>query len=207
MVFPLALPPPDPGFEILISSQGMSQGLLLTEGIQLFPRATLRMGSAQLGVQWRNVDSPAADGVAALFAKYSRRAGKVRVDVTARYRIRTGHRGLGKPTSWEFSAAGRRSFGKLAIQASADFSPQEFGNGRSLYAEIVPVLDLGESRISAGIGRRFRQSGPNYTTFNLGIARTVASKVTLDARIHATDRGDLGERYKARVVLSARLTL
>jgi hypothetical protein len=207
MVFPLALPPADPGFEILISSQGMSQGLLLTEGIQLFPRATVRMGSAQLGVQWRNVDSPAADGVAALFAKYSWRAGKVQLDVTGRYRIRTGHTGLGEATSWEFSAAGRRSFGKLAFQAGVDFSPQEFGNGRSLYAEIGPVFDVGGSRISAGIGRRFRQRDPNYTSFNLGIGKTLASKVTLDARFHATDRSDLGERFKARVVLSARLTL
>jgi len=207
MPLPLALPPADPGFEILISSQGMSQGLAQTEGIQLFPRAFVRLGNAQAGVQWRNIDSPTANGVAALFAKYGRAIGKGQVDLAVRYRIRTGQRGPGNHTAWEFSGSGRRSFGNVSVQASLEYSADEFGRGKSLYAEVVPALKLDRFRISAGLGRRYRERDSDYTSVNLGLSRSVGEHVTLDARYFATDRGDLGERYKRRLIVSARVTL
>src|SRR4026207_1082242 len=107
MPLPLALPPPDPGLEIALSSQGMSQGIAQTDGFQLFPRVFVRMGAAQLGVQWRNISSPAATGVAAFFLKSGRRVGKTQLEFAAAYRVRTGAQGPGDATAWEFSATAR----------------------------------------------------------------------------------------------------
>ena len=207
MPLPLALPPADPGFEILVSSQGMSQGLPITDGIQLFPRLTVRIGRVQAGAQWRNVDSPAGNGVAALFAKYDRKIGQWQADATVRYRIRTGFTGVGRATSWEFSASGRRSFGNAAILASADYSPEEFGRGHSFYAEISPSVAIGPTRISGGIGRRYRETDSAYTSGNLGVSSAVSKAISLDARLYATDRAGLGDRYKPRLIMSARVTL
>jgi hypothetical protein len=207
MPLPLALPPADPGFEILISSQGMSQGLPITDGIQAFPRLTVRVGRVQAGVQWRNVDSPAGNGVAAIFAKYDRKIGQWQADATVRYRMRTGFTGVGRAASWEFSAGVRRSFGKAAILASADYSPEEFGRGQSFYAEISPSIAIGPTRISGGIGRRYRETDFAYTNGNLGVSRAIGKAITLDARLYATDRADRGDRYKSRLILSARVIL
>ena len=207
MPLPLALPPADPGFEILVSSQGMSQGIAISDGIQLFPRLTVRVGRLQAGAQWRNVDAPAANGVAAIFARYDRKIGQWQADATVRYRMRTGFTGVGRAASWEFSASARRSFGKAAIVASADYSPEEFGRGQSLYVEISPSITIGSTRISGGIGRRYRETDFAYTSGNLGVSRAVSKAITLDVRFYATDRADRGDRYKPRLILSARVTL
>ena len=206
MPLPLALPPADPGFEMLISSQGMSQGVTITDGIQFFPRLTLRVGGLQAGAQWRNVASPAASGVAAVSGRYERKVGGWQADATVRYRIRTGFTGIGNADSWDFSASARRSFGRGTIIIAGDYSPKEFGRGQSLYAEVAPSLAVGAVRISGAVGRRFREIDP-YASASLGISRTIDKSITLDARLYATDRSDLGERYQPRVVISARVTL
>ena len=207
MPVPLALPPVDPGFEMLISSQGMSQGLALTDGIQFFPRLTVRVGRVQAGGQWRNVDSPAANGVAAVFARYERNLGQWQADATVRYRMRTGFTGIGKADSWEFSASARRSFGRASIAASADYSPEEFGRGQSFYAEASPSVTFGAVRISGAIGRRYRETEPAYTSANVSVGKSIGKSLVVDVRLHATDRADLGDRFKPRVIVSARVTL
>jgi hypothetical protein len=207
MPLSLALPPPDPGVEIALSSQGMSQGIAQTEGFQLFPRIFMRMGAAQLGAQWRNVSSPSANGVAAFFVKYGRRVGTAQLEFAAAYRVRTGARGPGHPTAWEFSGTARQSLGRWVLRASADYSPDEFGNGSALYAELGPTFNIDKAtRISGGIGRKSRERGPDYTAFNLGVSRSVGQKVTLDARYHDTNRSGLSARYGARIVVSASLS-
>jgi hypothetical protein len=188
MSFPLALPPLDPAFEILISSQGMSQGLQQTQGLQLFPRASVAIGRAQFGAQWRNVDSSTANGVAALFAKYGKPIGKTQIEATVRYRIRTGHSGTAAPTAWEFAAAATHNFGKASVRAIAEYSPDEFGRGPSLFVEAGPSFTMGRTRLTAAVGHRMRRADPDYSTFNIGMSRTVATKLILDARLHATDR-------------------
>ena len=114
---------------------------------------------------------------------------------------------MGRATSWEFSASARRSFGKAAILASADYSPEEFGRGQSFYAEISPSIAIGPTRISGGLGRRYRETDVAYTSGNLGVSRAISKAITLDARFYATDRADLSTRYKPRLILSARVTL
>ena len=81
---PFDLPPPDPAAEIFVSSHGMSKGIGQSDGPQIIPKASLRLGAVQFGAQWKNVTSTSANGEGALFANASDPAlcaprGKVRV--------------------------------------------------------------------------------------------------------------------------------
>ena len=208
MPLPFALPPPDPGFELFIASRGMSQGIAQTDGMQVRPRLLVRMGNAQLGAQWRNVSSPAADGVAMLFARYGRKVGKLQLEGTATYRIRTRVTRSFKATAWEFTGTARRGFDGWDARLEVQYSPDEFGNGRSVYVEAGPAIELAPAtRLSANIGRRERRGAPDYTSFNFGVTTVVRERLSLDARFFDTDRSGLESRYRPRIVVSARLTL
>lgn len=201
------LPPPDPAFEITLSSQGMSQGLSQTDGIQIVPRAFVRLGRARIGAQWRNISSPTADGVLALFVRYRHDFDKGWIDAGIVYRIRTGANPSSDSEAWEFNVGARRSFGKLGLRLSADYAPQEFGSGRSLYVELGPSFDIAAVRLSANLGRRERAGGPDYTALNVGAGLSLPQGLTFDVRYYRTDRSRLGARFQDRLVLSVQLAL
>lgn len=208
MVLLPPLPPPDPGFEMVVSRPGMSQGLAQTDGIQLFPRAFVQVDGARIGVQWRNIDSVTANGVAAVFVSAARELKGVRIDAAVRYRIKTGVKGPARSEAWEFAFGARRSFGRLGVRFYAEYSPDEFGRGPSLWAEAGPTLAIGRQiQLSANIGRRERARDPDYTAFNAGVSRALGRRLSVDLRYFGTDRGHLGERYSGRITLSARLAL
>src|SRR4051794_40257961 len=116
-----ALPPPQPGFEIFIASHGMSQGLSQTEGVQVIPRAVVRIGRAQVGGQWRNIDSPIANGIAAVFVKAGGNIGRLRLDGGVAYRFRTAAKVPSHSEAWEFSAGAARSFGRFGLRVRAEY--------------------------------------------------------------------------------------
>lgn len=208
MPIPFGFPPPDPGVELFVASRGMAQGLSQTDGIQVIPRAYVRIGALQLGGQWRNISNPTANGVAAVFARISRRAGIVQLELGAAYRIRTGTAVRRDSRAWEFSLAARAAFGAAALRFSAEYSPREFETGASLYVEGGASYNLGGgASASLNLGRREREGGPDYATLNAGLTRIFWGKLSLDARIYATNRNALGERYRQRFILSARLAL
>ena len=207
MPLPFALPPPDPGFELFVASHGMSQGIAQTDGIQARPRLFVRFGNAQVGGQWRNISSPAANGVAILFLRYGRELGPTQLDGTAAYRVRTGVKPLFEATAWEFTGALRRKFDGWDLRLEIQYSPEEFGTGRSTYVEAGSAIQLASAvTISANVGRRERQKAPDYTSFNFGFTTAVRQRLYLDARLYGTDRGNLADPFRARVVVSGRLT-
>jgi hypothetical protein len=96
--------------------------------------------------------------------------------------------------------------GRVTPRISVTWSPNDLGSTtHTLFAEggLGFALDKSTS-ISAAVGRRERGGGPDYTAFNLGVARTFG-KLTLDARYFDTDKSGLGTPYKGRIVGSARL--
>lgn len=207
MPAPFALPPPDPGFEIYVASQGMAQGLLQSEGMQVVPRAFVRVGKTQVGGLWRNISSPSASGVANFFVRTSRKFGDLQVDAGATYRIRTGTKANADATAWQFNGGGRLKLGNAGLRINAEYSPGEFENGQSLYVEAGSSLTVGKGvTLSANAGRRERHRAPDYTSFNAGMSKAVRERLTLDARYYQTDRGELGERYRGRIIISARLS-
>lgn len=204
----LVVPPPDPGFELLVASHGMAQGVSQTNGAQIIPRATVRIGPVQIGGQWRNISSPAANGVAAFFLRFDRKLGKAQLDVKAAYRIRTGAVPGLKARAWEFSAGADRRFGKAALKLNAEYSPDEFGKGKSLYVELGPRFEIHKNMwLSGALGSRQRLGGPDYRSFNIGISKVLDRGLIVEAKYFRTNRSDLGDTYRQRIVLSARLAL
>ena len=204
-----ALPPVDPGLEISVATQGMSKGLLQSNGPQVVSRATLKSGQFQLGGQWKNISTNSAKGEASAIAGWSRRSGSFDLGLSAAYKVLTSASGSGNRSSVELSGTVGRKVGNVSLKGSAVFSPNDLGSTRqSLYVEGGPSFDLpAKFKLSANIGHRWRQRSPNYTSFNIGVSRPVLKMLTADVRLYDTDEGELGRNYERRVVGSLKLAL
>jgi hypothetical protein len=206
----LDLPPLDPGIEIAVASRGITNdGLAQTDSIQVVPRAFVRMGRVQIGGQWKNVSSPVAKGIAAAFANATLKIDAFQLTLGAAYKFQTGVRGPADSDAFEFTGAVRRRFGRLGTRIAVVYSADDIGSTkRSLYVEGGPILDIGTAvKISANVGRRQRVGGPDHTVFNGGVSATLGKGLTIEARYHGTAQSELGEPYRGRLVLSARLGL
>ena len=206
------LPPLDPAIEFSIASRGISKGIAQTDDEpQAVIKASAKFGAVETSGQWKNVTSTSAKGEAALSINASRAFGKLRLNSGAAYKFQTGVTGVtGSPDSdsFEFTLGGNAAFGDIALRATAIFSPDDLGSAkRSLYLEGGPTLALGDTlRASASVGRREREGAPDYTAFNLGLSKIIAKTIIFDLRYHDTAQGELGFAYRARGVLSARVT-
>jgi uncharacterized protein (TIGR02001 family) len=204
-----ALPPADPGFEISVATQGMSKGLLQSNGPQLVVRPNLELGSFQLGAQWKNISTNSAKGEASAIAGWNGKAGSLELGASIAYKALTSASGSGNRRSVEVSGNVSRKLGRVSLKGSAVYSPNDLGSTRqSLYAEVGPSIDLPEGfKLSANVGHRWRQRSPNYTSFNIGVSRPVLKALTADVRLYDTNRGELGRTYDRRVVGSLKLAL
>ncbi|QNM82588.1 hypothetical protein H8M03_11380 [Sphingomonas sabuli] len=201
------LPPVDPAFEISVASRGMSKGIAQTDGVQVLPKASLKLGDVQVGAQWKNVTSPVADGEAALFVNVGRQVAGFQVGGGIAYKFQTNVKEPTDDTSWEFSANASRKFGRISGRMSAVYSPDDLGGGRrSLYLDGGPTFDIDKAtKLSANLGHRSRVNGVDYTSFNAGVTRSFKA-LSLDLRYYDTNRGEAGENYGERVVLLGRLS-
>lgn len=203
------LPPPVSGFEMSVASQGMSKGILQSDGAQFILRPSVKFRKVQLSGQWKNISTNSAGGEASAIAGWSGKAGKLELGASLAYKVLTSASGSGNRRSFELNGTISRKIGKLGLRGSAVFSPDDLGSTRSsLYAEGGPSLDLpARIRVSANIGHRWREGSPNYTSFNVGVSRPVLKVLTADVRLYDTDRGELGRTYDRRFIGSLRLAL
>ena len=201
---PLSL---DPGVELVAASRGVSEGLANTDGPQLILRMFVEAGPVRIGGQWKNVSSPVAKGVLAIFASTSRTVGKTQIGLRAAYRIQTRASRSTDPQAWEFSATAARKFGRTTGRLAMTFSPDDIGSARrALLIEAGPALDLDSSAtLSANFGWRWRRASPGYGAFNIGITRNVTRRLAVDVRAYGTTSGRLGRPYRPGVVLLARV--
>ena len=204
---PFDLPPPDPGIEIVVASRGMSKGIAQTQGPQLVPKAFVKFGDLQLGAQWKNVSSAAADGEGAIFANIAPKLGSLQLNAGVAYKFQTGIKGPTDSTSWEFSGGASRKFGPVTARVNAIYSPDDLGSARrSLFVEAGPAVQLGKGwTASAAIGHRSRVNGVDYTAWNAGVGKAVKF-LQVDLRYYDTNRSGVGEIYHGRVVASAKLS-
>lgn len=204
-----ALAPIVPAFELSIASEGMSKGVLQSNGPQFIPRASLKLWKFQVGGQWKNISTNSAKGEASVFGGWNGKIASFDAGGSIAYKMLTSASGSGNRNSWEFSANAARKFGRLGIKANAVFGPDDFGGtGRSLYVEGGPSFDLPwKLRVSATVGFRERRNNSDYTSFNLGMSRPLGKKLTVDVRYYDTDRGELGETFENRLVGSVKLSL
>ena len=204
---PLSLVSLDPGIELVAASRGTSEGLTITDGPQLILKLFVEAGPVRIGGQWKNVSSPVANGVMAMFASTSRTVGKAQIGLRVGFRIQTRASRSSDPTAWEFSATAARKFGRITGRFTVNYSPDDLGpTKQALFIEGGPALDLDSSTIlSANFGWRWRRASPDYGAFNIGISKKVTPQLTVDVRAHGTTRGRLGRPYRPVALLSARL--
>jgi hypothetical protein len=203
------LPPPDPALEFSVASRGMSKGIAQTDDEpQVILKATGKSGPLEIGGQWKNVTSTSAKGEAAVFVNASHAFGRLRLNGGAAYKFQTGVSGNPDGDSFEFTAGANAAFGKVAIRATAIYSPDDLGSAeQSLYVEGGPALELTKTlRASANVGRRERDGAPDYTSFNVGLSKTFEKSIVVDLRYYDTAQSDLGGQFKPRFVLSGRVT-
>ena len=203
------LPPPDPAFEFSVASIGMSKGIAQTANEpQAIIKASGKAGALELGGQWKNVTSTVAKGEAAAFVNANHAFGKLRLNGGMAYKLQTGVTGNPDSDSFEFTAGANLSLGKLALRTTAIYSPDDLGAAKkSLYVEGGPALEVTKTlRASANVGRRERDGAPDYTSFNVGLTKTIAKAIAVDARYYDTAQSGLGPQFKPRVVVSARVT-
>jgi hypothetical protein len=201
-----AAPPPDPGVEILFATQGMSKGLRQTTGPQLVARGTLDWGALTLGVQYRNISSPSADGELWAFAALRVEAVGFQLSsgITAKRWIATS----GRPdrASLELNGAIARGFGPVVARLSLIYSPDDLGaGGSSLYAEAGATLRVtAATSLAIGASRRERAGASDYTAFNAGLVHRLSPHLTAELRYYDTNRSGLGAIYGARGVAALR---
>jgi hypothetical protein len=204
-----ALPPFDPGFELVVSSHGMSKGISQSNGPQFIPKLFVEHKGVQFGAQWKNVSQSGASGEFSGFVNATHRFGSLQLTAGAAYKMSTGRRPGWDSHSLELSAAATRKVGKFSLRLSGIYSPDDIGPaGKSLYVEGGASFDPTKTlRLSANLGRRHRDGSPDYTAFNAGVTKTLFKGFSLDARYYRTDRTSLGYTYRDRLVVSARLSL
>jgi len=201
------VPPPDPAIEITVASHGMSKGVSQTDHAQFIARPYLQIGDVQVGGQWKNVNSNGAGGEASAFVGFARKFGDLQLTAGATYKALTAApKGIDSDCI-ELAAGASQKIGRAAIRINAIVSPDDFGTTRrSLYVEAGPSIDLTKAlRLSANVGHRWRQNGVEYTSMNAGAAYTVHKRLALDLRYYRTNRAELGETYRHRVVISGKL--
>lgn len=200
------LPPPVPAIEFNISSTGMSKGLAQTEGAQALVRGELAFGRVYVGGYAKNVTSSSAAGEAAALIGLRTRAAGFDLGASAAWKRAIDPAPGSDANGLEMNAFASRRFGQVTPRLSVTWSPNDVGStGRTTFAELSASYRVAKTiSASAGVGRRERTEGLDYTAWNAGVAWTAAKPVTLDLRYHATNRGS-DHPYKARLVGSARL--
>ena len=203
----LDLPPPDPGIEINLASQGMSKGLRQTDGPQLLVRPEVRFGPFSLGAYAKNVSSTTSDGEAGPVLGVRTGAGGFDLSASATWKFALDPEPGLDNQSLELNAVLSRRIGALTPRLSLTWSPDDLGSsGRSTYAEAGAAYAVAPgASLSAAVARRERRGGTDYTAFNAGASYTVAEHYTFDLRWYDTDRSALGEIYNGRFIASLRL--
>lgn len=196
---PIAL---DPGVEVSLATEGMSKGILQSEDPQFIGRFVVKADRLTLATQWKNVTSSLGDGEVSASANLALPTKAVDVAVGVNYKHLTGVRGDGDVDAWELNGSAQRKLGKVTLRFTTVYSPNDIGStGRSLYMEAGPSLDLGKGwKISGAVGRRSRANALDYRSYNVGVAKSVAGKMIIEARYFGTDRSDDGDVYRGRLV-------
>lgn len=200
------LPPPDPSIEFSIASRGYSKGVAQTDGVQAIVRPEVGFGALRVGAYAKNVTSPDYDGEAGVLVGYRQSFGKIELSGSAAIKHLIDPAAGVDEAAVELSVALTRAIGDLKPRVSLTYSPDDLGSTeRTAFWEAGSSWEIDKkTTATAGIGIRRRDGGPDYTSFNAGLARTLAGPFTAEVRLYETNRHRLGDYYHRRVVVSLR---
>ena len=203
---PFDLPPPDPSIEFSIASRGYSKGAAQTDGPQVVVRPEVAFGPLRLGTYAKNVTSPDFDAEVGVLAGYRKSFGKTELSVSGTIKhLVDAVPGVDK-AAVELNFAATHSLGDLKPRISLTYSPDDLGGTeRTAFWEGGASYQIDKkTSASAGIGVRSRTGGPDYTSFNAGLTRTLGGPFTAEVRLYDTNRNRLGDYYHRRVVVALR---
>jgi hypothetical protein len=203
----LDLPPPDPGIEFVLASRGYSKGLAQTDGVQALVRGEVEVGALSVAAQWKNVDSPGANGEAQVQLGAAGEMGGFTLEAAVGYKMLTGLPSSADEDTFEFTGSASRTFGALKPRIALTFSFDDLGRTReSLYAEAGAALRVApRTTLSFHVGRRERGGGDDYTAFGAAIAHRLGDHVTAELRYHDSAQSARGDPYQARAVAALRV--
>jgi hypothetical protein len=202
----LDLPPPDPGIEIVVASRGVSKGLTQTDGPQFLVRPELAVGHLYLGFYLKNVTSSSSEGEGGPSVGYRTRAAGFDLAASATWKFAVEPHGPADREALELVGSVSRRIGPVTARLGVTWSPDDLGSTeQTIWAEAGASYSLRHSTtISAALGRRERDGGPDYTAFNFGVTQTLFQGVSADLRWYDTNRSALGDAFEGRVIASLR---
>jgi uncharacterized protein (TIGR02001 family) len=203
---PFDLPPPDPSIEFSIASLGYSKGVAQTGGVQVVVRPEVAFGSFRIGSYAKNVTSPDLDGEVGALVGYKESFGNTELSGSAAFKHATnGRPGIDK-AALELVGAVTQTIGKFKPRISLTYSPNDLGGTvQTAYWEAGGSYQIDKKTSASGaIGVRRRNGGPDYTSFNAGVSRTLVGPLTAEVRYYDTSKNSLGEYYRERFVAALR---
>jgi hypothetical protein len=200
------LPPPDPAIEIGVTSKGMSKGLSQTDGLQLVGRGELAFGRLFISALGKNISSPTADAELQFAAGARFKVDGTDFGAAATLKRLVGLDGQRNPTALELSANASRAFGNVIPRVQLIYSPDDLGSTTySIYAESGVAWKFHPKiQLSANVGRRHRGNAPDYMSANIGAAVTITRNFTGEVRLYDTNKSDVGDPFKRRLVASVK---
>ena len=200
------LPPPDPSIEFSMASRGYSKGVAQTDGAQIVVRPEVAFGSFRIGSYAKNVTSPTFDGEFGANVSYRITFGKTELSGSAVIKhLINPAQGTDK-AAVEFAFAATHAIGDFKPRVSLTYSPDDLGiTRRSAFWEAGGAYQIDKmTSASAGIGVRSRTAGPDYTSFNAGVTRTLVGPLIADVRYYDTNKDGLGSYFSRRIVVALR---
>jgi uncharacterized protein (TIGR02001 family) len=185
------LPPPTPIVEVVVASEGISDGVRETDGIQTKVEARLESGPLFGGVSYRNTehlsDNPDVGEANAFVGAHGTVAG-FGIEGRMTYKHRTADRVVGDRDTVEFEGRVNRQVGPFNATAGLEYNPDDLGlAGETFYAKggVETTVTEGTS-LSAGIGRGWGDNYPTYTSYNAGVTQSLGDAVAFDVRYYGT---------------------
>lgn len=198
---------PNPEFEIVAATRGMSKGLAQTDGPQLLLRGEIAFERLFVAGYSKNVLSSGDEGAeSGVLIGARANLGGFQLVASAGYKRLDGLGAGVDDQALEVMLGASGRLGPITARASVTYSPDELGSSRrSLLIETGLAADLGRGlAVSGAIGRRERAGGPDYTAFNLGLTQRISGGLSADLRLHDTAQSGIGEIYRRRFVASLR---
>lgn len=196
------LPPPVPVIEISIATTGMSKGISQTDDAQVVARGEVAFGNVYIAALGKNLDAPNTEGELQLSTGGRFKLATVDVAVSVAYKRWLDTVGNPDDEAAELSVSASRTFGKVTPRIQLIYSPDDLGStAHSTYVEAgigwKPISNL---TLSANAGRRRRGNSFGYFAFNAGAAYAFSRNFTAEVRLFDTNKSNVDEPYKRRVV-------
>jgi hypothetical protein len=114
----------------------------------------------------------------------------------------------GKPDdeAAELIASVSQSFGKVTPRFQLIYSPDDLGSTTySVYGEAgIGWKPVSSVTLSANVGRRRRGDGVGYTSANIGATYALTDNFTAELRLYDTNKSDVDDPFKRRLVAALR---